>query len=240
MTIVSREWLPDGAASSTRLASACQGMLAVWQEAWLVRGAEPVTLQACRLANAGDEPSRIASAPGVELVQTPAMTADLQRALVGPFDRAALTPSDENLLDNVVRAALRDFGEQLVAGAVAGGSGGGVSTVTLACGGVSLARLKLSRDLVIRLIKAPIVRNVRPPPPRLWAALEHCKVPISAELGSAEVSLDDLGALVVGDVLVLEAAAGAQVELCAGGSVLGCGALTEAVGHNALRMTSGR
>ena len=214
-----RAWLPKDAFSLEAVGACLSGPLAAWAERWFIRA--PAAVAAVR---AGE-----AAAPAPQSLNTEGVHAALE--LSGRGKRRLLEAAlDIDLADQPLsegdRRLLDAFAQQISQDLIAGldealstetQDAGGMPVVsTITVGGHDVFSLLVSDHVLVPLIKAHVPNS---PPPRQRPlmrraeALKRTKLSAYGFLGRAELGLDELEGLNVGDVLVLDRMLAEPVEL---------------------------
>ncbi|WP_143084919.1 FliM/FliN family flagellar motor switch protein [Novosphingobium sp. CF614] len=242
-----REWLPDGALTPVRVSSACAAVLDAWRKRWFVAEAGRLTLN----ESPGDRPGRSSwiaayDTAGLSLSLNDEARKALHQALLGALpDGADISQADRLAIQGLERAVIDDLGVQLsrLADVRTVGSASHLN-FNIQVSGTSLLRLSARMDWLVRLVRLDLTVATTAHPRQamvsLKTALESCRVSIEAELGSAQIEMKELADLVAGDVVVLDRGVGMPLDLLHvdSGMRVAHGVLTDAGGHNAVRVTN--
>lgn len=214
MTLSVSEWLPRGAFTEDAVRSALDQPLLAWSERWFTRARATVTT-----VHAGSEKPRMAQSLQVKGVVAHAELSGrgkrvlLEAALGAELSGLTLTECDHRVLDDFSLAAVKDL---LVTLDVLAQSDNGPSLCVALCLDESeLADVTLPASALIPAMKASMdsVRESGAAPKSRIEGLKPVKLVAQGLLGTAEVRLDDLRDLAVGDVVVLDNSLQSLVEL---------------------------
>jgi hypothetical protein len=237
-----RAWLPKEAFSQSAVKAALAASVARWSERWFAR--RQAVISAVRLL--GEIPP---DAPQALRIRGQAATAELtgrgKRVLLEAMLDADLSErqpgeGDHRVLETLAREALEDF---VAALEESGSDGAGAApwvSITVSLSGSDTLAAYVPASLVAALIKV----NLRAPDrsramlhDRI-AALGPMRVKTEGILGRVELGLSELKGLSTGDVLVLDRALGAPVDLrlCAGHDVVATGRLCRDGGQISIQL----
>jgi flagellar motor switch/type III secretory pathway protein FliN len=215
-----RAWLPKDAFSLEAVGACLSGPLSAWAERWFVR--TPAAVAAVRAG----EPT--AAAPAPQSLNIEGVNAALElsgrgkrRLLEAALDidlaDQPLSEGDRRLLDAFAQKIAQDLVSALdeTLSIDDDGATGAPVVSTIAVGGHDVFSLLVSDHVLAPLIKARVVDSCPPARPliRRIEALKRTKLNAHGFLGRAELGLDELESLNVGDVLVLDRALAEPVEL---------------------------
>lgn len=229
MTGPVQPWLPDDAVAPQRIQPAIERMVAEWSRHWfpgaplrasIGRNEPPAQTggggawrSAADLAAIEFGPSAQAALAGAMLaIPIPASATERDRA----FLEAAARPCADDLLKRLAGLAGRDIARLAVAPEpLAAGDCAWWPLKT--AGGKPVLRLATSRAALVAIAR----HGIEPAKPRPLSsrrqAIAAQEVVVSARLGRCAVPLADLHDLAVGDVLVLDAAPEAALDLLLNG-----------------------
>ncbi|HJT42302.1 MAG TPA: FliM/FliN family flagellar motor C-terminal domain-containing protein [Rhizomicrobium sp.] len=225
-----KEWLPGDAFTTETIRPAVAGVIATWSNRWF-RNAQ-VEIDGVRPAGVK---SRIAQSLCVHGAATEAelpgrgKRALLEAALNTDLSGLTLSASDHEILDAFASEAIKDLLSMLDS-LGNGGEDDQQLSVSLSLAGSRMMDVILSSQALVPAMKAAMGRtrwsNHAPKMP--IEALKPVKLTVEGFLGRAEVTLDDLKGLAIGDVVMLDNALKSPVELRlhATGQRIGRGKLT--------------
>lgn len=210
-----RDWLPDTAFTEEIVGQVLRDSISSWSKRWFADA--QVDVAAVRLGHVNKRMAQGLHVQGRSCeaeLSGRGKRALLEAALGVDLSGMTLTESDHRILDRFAMAAADD----LVAALDSLGDGareGSILSATLSLAGVEMAVLELPAAFLIPQIRknsGPARKPAHPPKSRSEALR---LVPIKAEgyLGRAELTLDDLQGLAIGDVIVLENSLKDPVEL---------------------------
>lgn len=238
MTI--REWLPVEAISTDRVASACAPTLAAWRDHWFTATLGSLVVK--EGAGGRTRWSSVCQGEGFLLSLDDRARQLLLDSLLGPAPSGTGPSNADRLaLDALILAVTRDLTDRLVRLAQAA-SGGTVPSrhFDICASAGPLVRISAGNDWLIRLVRASLASVPREQAlVSLKVALGGCSIAVAAELGRAEIEIDELEALAVGDVVPLATPVGAPIQLHLAGSpaIIGRGILADSNGRNAVQIT---
>jgi hypothetical protein len=223
MTVSFRHWLPKGAFTEDRVRQVLTGLVAAWSAKWFARGRVTVSDVSEGSHDALVSERRFAFE----------MSLDRKRRLLNALLDVDLLKEkgkdgDDRLLNALAVTVVEDLGERVDALLVhdAEDGGGRVVQVTLAIEGWAIVILLIAEAALVPLIKAGIGSDVPSSQVISWeAALGHTRLVPHAVLGHAELGLNELKELNVGDVVVLDRGLSEPVALCLAGRTIVQGAL---------------
>lgn len=237
-----RDWLPDGAFTSARIARALTPALGQWSDRWLPK----TVLTVDRVVDGPAPPP----APG-------------ERAIAGPIASAILTGAGKrHLLEGVLSIRLPSHLEEIdhrlldafanelvldlimsVEAALPELPGAGVVDshgLVLALSGEAVLNLTLPSAALVPLIKAILPETVRPrsKPRGRIAALGPTAIGVEGRLGQVRLTAEDVDALAVGDVLILDRSleAPADLNIAPDGPLIARGTLGQNGGRVSLQL----
>jgi len=209
------EWLPPDAFTEDAVRPALDQTVSVWSARWFV-GARAVI----SAVHPGGVKPRMAQSlqvkggvPQAELPGRGKRTL-LEAALGTDLSGLTLTECDHRVLDDFAAEAIKDLLAALDS-LGEGGANGPSLCVTLSLEGKEMVCITLPGGVLIPTMKAAIgaVRRRGAAPRSRVDALKPVKLMAEGLLGRAEVTLDDLRDLAVGDVVVLDSSLKSMVEL---------------------------
>lgn len=210
-----RDWLPEQAFTQDAAELILREPLALWSGRWFVRARAEV--RAARISRANAQ-----AAQGIQVRGTSTeirlsgrgKRALLEAALATDLSTAMLLESDHKVLDSLATEIASDLLATLDS-IGAGFSADPLFSVTLTLAGVEMAVLDLSTPAFIPLLKKAMGGAHKPArkPASRTEALKCTSLRAEGYLGRAELTLDDLQGLGIGDVIVLEKTLREPVEL---------------------------
>jgi flagellar motor switch/type III secretory pathway protein FliN len=214
VTIPVSEWLPRDAFTEDAVRPALDQVLLAWSERWFAQARAVITA----VQPSSEKPRMVQSLQ----VKSDASQAELpgrgkrvllEAALGTDLSGLALTECDHRVLDDFVLAAVKDLLAALDAMAESGDSP--ALCVTLGLEGRELVNITLPANALIPAMKAAMdgVRARGAAPKSRIEGLKSVKLVAQGLLGTANVSLDELRDLAVGDVVVLDNSLKSLVEL---------------------------
>lgn len=191
---------------------------------------------------AWDTPGLVVERPGFRIMLPESGRRVLLAGAIGAaLSGLASTEADDRLLAGFADRLVDALAEDLVGALPPGASDPTEMRIDLLLGEAVFATLVLSRRAMLALVKTQFVprSGKRPPRPR-GEAIAAVDVPLSATIGSAALTVEDIAHLAVGDVLILDRAvsAGASLRLDAGAAAIASGELSAEHGHNILILAS--
>jgi len=232
VTLQAKEWLPGDAFTLESVRPAMAGVVATWSDRWFANA--PVEI--CTVRPAAGK-SRIAQSLYVHGAATEAelsgrgKRALLEAALNTDLSGLVLTASDHEILDAFAGAAVKDL-LSMLDGLGHDDSASPRLSVSLSLAGIEMAEVVVSPQALIPAMKAAMGKATRPgrAPGTRIEALKPVKLVVEGFLGRAELTLDDLNGLAVGDVVILDSSLKSPVELRMqnSGQRVGRGKLTRA------------
>lgn len=248
-----RNWLPLDFVTRGPVTSKIEGAVAAWSARWFVRERVNATRFAAQAGGGQDAGGwrwqtgpvaiNVSAAAKARLLDA-ALDARLQQLEVTVADRRLLDLFEASLLDDLicsVETAL-DAGKSSPYEACSPGSPygakGGLRVILTDALGADLLTLAVPYEALLPHSLALLGRDrpVAPPLESLTTALGPSSVTVEGSLGQVEVPLRDLSSLAPGDVLVLDKALEADLDICLAGSdrPVARARLTQVDGHVAL------
>lgn len=215
-----RAWLPKDAFSLEAVGACLAQPVTVWAERWFVRA--PAAIAAVRMDAAG------AATPAQPGTVTEGVNAVLElgghgkrRLLEAALDvdltAQTLGDGDRRLLDEFARAIVRDLAASLDAVPLTGSDDGAAATVvcTITVAGHDVLSLRVPDCALATMIKAAMTQAdaAKPVLARRSDALKRTTLTVLGHLGRAELAIDELESLSIGDVLILDRPLVEPVEL---------------------------
>lgn len=248
-----QEWLPLGVVTRGPVTSKVGQAIADWSARWFVRERITATRFVAQTGGAQNGSGWRRLTGPVAINASLAATARLlDAALDARTDQLAATVADRRLLDLFEASLLEDLNRSVEAALEAADSGppearspgspfgamGGLSVILTDTSGTDLLALAIPYEVLLPHCIASLDRDqpaggaLR----SLTTALGPSPVTVEASLGQVEVPLRDLGSLAPGDVLVLDKALEADLDICLAGSdrLVARARLTQIDGHVAL------
>jgi flagellar motor switch/type III secretory pathway protein FliN len=235
-----REWLPAGAFTTETLRAALAPPVEEWALCWF--GAA-----AAWIAEGGHGGAQTTSVSGAArgarvVLDGPGRRALLELALAVELGGASLNELDRRLLDAVADRLVEDLLERVerhLGDPAAAHRGQPEASVRLASRAGDMGFLHVAAGALVPLLKRRMARYL--PVGTLGdrrRTLEAVPVAVEAVLGRVELTVDELDGLAVGDVLVLDRALDAPVDLRVGacGAPLGAGRLKKDQGRVAVHL----
>ncbi|WP_157215374.1 hypothetical protein [Flavisphingomonas formosensis] len=213
-----RPWLPASALSVERVRAALAAPLDAWTQRWFAQAA--ITLSACqpaaRLAAVPESTVRIAHATSTSAILLPARGKRhlIEAVLDISLSDVTVSEDDHRLLDAFARRICEDLLDRLGASGEAPAPGATSLRLTISHGRDELLHLDCADTLIIAHIRR--ARRPAAQPPKLtgrWQALGGQPVAAVALAGRAQLSLEELKGLAVGDVVLLEGAVNGRAAL---------------------------
>ncbi len=240
-----RAWLPKDAFSLEAVGGCLAGTVEAWAVRWFVRA--PAAIAAVRVDASG---GAYAAQPGtmVEGVNAVLELSGhgkrrlLEAVLDVDLSSQSLGEGDRRLMDEVARGMVRDLAVSLDTILPQDGSPATASTVvsTLTVAGHDALSLRIRDCMLAPLIKAAMtpVATFRPALARRADAVKRTALNIHGHVGRAELTIDELEGLGIGDVLVLDRPLAEPVELRLRGneSPLARGRLNQDTGSISLQL----
>ncbi|HEX8232307.1 MAG TPA: FliM/FliN family flagellar motor C-terminal domain-containing protein [Caulobacteraceae bacterium] len=217
MTNGAEPWLPLASSLAEVVRAKAEEAVGLWNGRWFVRP----TVRVGRLSvlnEWADQTSERGWGPLGRSLAFNCSDAGRRRlshlALAAPAAASPLNEEDERLFGHLVERMLADLGESLetalgaspTPAATGIGRRGGLQLDLGEDGAPRLAAIAIPRRIAAsyyRAVKPPASRPSKPLAKRS-AALADTRVPLEVQLGQAELALNELGTLAVGDVLVLD------------------------------------
>ncbi len=219
MTPTFRHWLPKGAFTDDAVRAVLSATIALWSERWFAR--REATIGAVRFASAPITPAAQSLRVMGKIVdaELPGRGKRLLLEALLDIDLAGQTPieGDHHVLDTLAARAMEDLLATLeeTFGAECARDHGARIVATLAMAGSEMLTVSFPDSAVVPPIKARM--GSRQPaggtPRGRMSALGPMHVVADGILGQADLALDDLGGLAIGDVLILDRALQEPVEL---------------------------
>jgi flagellar motor switch/type III secretory pathway protein FliN len=215
VTIAVREWLPHAAFTEDAVRPVLAGPIAAWGARWFVEGLPQMT--SVRHPECESRPAQCLQVQGKNChagLSGRAKRALVEAALGVDLSGLTLMESDHKILDSFATEAISDLLGAL--DDIGDGSAGDVLfSITIALGGKEIAVVALSCQALIPAMKAAIGPRRRSEKPlgSRTEALKPAKLVAQGVLGHAELTLDELKDLVVGDVIILDNSLQNPVEL---------------------------
>lgn len=241
MTQGVRDWLPNGSLTDDRVRRALAGTVEGWAKRYVQGAIVGIALRTERRL-ASDTPGLVVERPGFRIMLPESGRRVLLAGAIGAdCSGLASTDADDRLLSGFADRLVDALAEELVSALPPGSADPAEMRVDLLLGEAVFATLVLSRRIMLALVKVQFVAKSgkRPPRPRS-EALVAVDVPLSATIGSAALTVEDIAHLALGDVLILDrtVAAGASLRLDAGAAAIARGELSAGHGHNILILAS--
>lgn len=223
MTEEVKDWLPPEAFSPDAIKAALSGPVAGWSASWLARGT--VVISTVRAGEAGPAAQRCLAVRGVHAaLEMPGLGKRflLEAMLDVALAEVTLCDGDRQTLDLLATKAADDLVARLDAafGTADPGDGGAWVRLSLSLEGNELLGVGFPAHACVALLKARL-GGAHPPahaPRGRGEALARTRLVAQGLIGNAELPVNELRLLSVGDVLVLDRALGEPVELRLPGS----------------------
>jgi len=215
VTLQAGEWLPDDAFTEEAVRLALAEQVSGWSNRWFARAQTEIS--AVRMS-AGK--SRLAQSLLVRGVTTEADLSGrgkrtlLEGALGVDLSELTLTESDHKVLDAFATEAVKDMLSALDRMGE-GKSGGAMLSVSLSLEGKEMVVVTLSCQVLIPAMKAAsggVCHSDKALRSRT-EGLKQVELIVEGFLGQAELTLDDLKGLALGDVVVLDSSLKSPIEL---------------------------
>lgn len=216
-------WMPREALCGERAAQPLARMIAEWSETWFPGGGEWAAAHAFQSPRPGDW-SILRQEASFNLVGKPKAMIDLAFALLGEHPREELTETDLRLLRRLAARAVDDLGariETCLSPAACAVDPVVQANWHLGIGpaGRSVLAVGVSQPTLVAIGRTAFA-PVRNSPPLLVAArdaIDSVELPTAGRIGTARLSVEQIDAVAVGDILVLDEGAGARVQLIVAG-----------------------
>lgn len=216
MTGQARDWLPTGAFTLDAVRASMAALIAHWSDRWFlnvkteigcVRFSNQNSRSAHSLTLRGATTEAELSGPGKRSLLEAALNTDLSGAVLTASDHEVLNAFASEVVKDlltIVDSALGDDCDQ----------DGPKLSVAILAGGREMIEMIFPSASLVQAIKRTVSNtpDSRKPTPRA-EALKPVKLVAEGLLGRADLTLDDLRNLSIGDVVVLDAAVESTVEL---------------------------
>jgi flagellar motor switch/type III secretory pathway protein FliN len=209
------DWLPESAFTEETVGPALHDAISSWCGRWFSSARAEVS--AVRLSQASKRMAQglhVASRSCEAELSGRGKRALLEAALGIDLSGLSLAEGDHRILDSFATAAVNDLLTALDALGEHRG-GGPVLCATLVLAGTEMGVLALPSQLLVSAIKKAIgpIRKPAQAPRSRAEALKLVTVKTEGYLGRAQLTVDDLQGLAVGDVIVLDNSLKDPVEL---------------------------
>lgn len=210
-------WLPTDALRSARAAGPFVAAIDAWADSWFTSKA---WVAGNHFSSAGASGwSVLRQVGGIDIMARPKAVVDLAFALLGQKSRQSLTETDLRLLRRLAGRAIDDLSQRLEA-VFPGGSGRiGTSArkrwqLDIGPAADPILAIMLDESLLATVARTAF-SPCRAPTPLFAAstAVEDIIVPMSGRIGAARLAIEQIDAIEVGDLLVLDETADALVRL---------------------------
>jgi flagellar motor switch/type III secretory pathway protein FliN len=214
VTLSVSEWLPREAFTEEAVRPVLDRALLAWSERWFVQARAAIIA-----VQSGSEKPRVAQSLQIKGDTSQAELSGrgkrvlLEAALGIDLSGLTLTECDHRVLDEFALAAVKDLLTAL--DALAQGGDGPSLCVTLGFDGREMVSVVLPANALIPAMKVAMngVRGCDAPLKSRIEGLKPSKLIVQGLLGTAEVGLNDLRDLAIGDVVVLDNSLKSLIEL---------------------------
>lgn len=225
MSVEARSWLPEGAFGTATVDAVLADVLCAWSAQWFARRTATVSYvrphDAAHAAPGtaqllGERAALQLPARGKRLLLEALLDTDLSQQILGEGDRRVLDDLTGQVLDDLVvrldkffEAEARHDEERRLSVGVVFGTG-------------ELLIITVPDHILVPALRARVSRSeqARAPLRKRLQALAETKIVAEAVLGHVELSMSDIEALDVGDVLVLDRALEEPIDLYVSGKPL--------------------
>lgn len=216
MTGQARDWLPTGAFTLDAVRASMGALIAHWSDRWFLN--VRAEIGNVRLSKQNSRSAHSLTIRGITAeaeLSGPGKRSLLEAALNTDFSGAVLTASDHEILNALASETVKNL-LTIVDSALGQDCDrdGPKLSVAIRAGGGEMIELILPSGSLVQAIKRTVSNtpDFRKPTPRT-EALKPIKLVAEGLLGRANLTLDDLRNLSIGDVVVLDAALESAVEL---------------------------
>lgn len=211
-----RDWLPTGAFTLDAVRASLAPWIAHWSDRWFlnvkaeigsVRPSKQNSRSAHSLTLRGATTEAVLSGPGKRSLLEAALNTDLSGAVLAVSDHEILNSFASEAVKDLLAIVDNALGDECDRDSPK------LSVVILVGGGETIEMIVPSSSLVQAIKRTvPSTQNLRKATPRI-EALKPVKLVAEGLLGRADLTLDDLRNLSIGDVVVLDVALESPVEL---------------------------